>query len=384
MSKAFLAVGAFLLVLNIAGLPASLAASSATQMFPPKNCSPSKPLMAWDGNGDTFCMAIPTCAPGTYLTSVSAGVLSCAALPIPTCKSNETLTSTGPGTFSCVALSLPTCRANEVLTSTSEGTFSCVALTFPTCKSNEALTSTRPGTFACVALPEGSTKTIDNTVTKIIDNTSTKTEIVYVDRPQSGPVCTAYAEVCQAYQEQLRRLPDASGAAYYQSMIDAIRRDNLGISSAVLVEMVGRAIQHTLNNHKAGEVIAGVADSAAGISACTGSMNCSTLPPVDSESVEAALAAANYDGPSATQALVGASGTAVTLTQSDSGAAAQQARHIATIQSLYQNIVGRAGDDAGVAYWLAKINAGIPLAEIERGFLEACVQFAGTAYACKR
>lgn len=49
-------------------------------VFPPAGCSPRQPLMAWDGQGNTYCKAIPVCPPNQFLTSYSPGQLTCAAV----------------------------------------------------------------------------------------------------------------------------------------------------------------------------------------------------------------------------------------------------------------------------------------------------------------
>lgn len=75
----FISAGIFIL----AGIVApSLGFAAPSTIFPPVGCSPTRPLMAWDGTGNTYCLAIPVCAAGEVLTSYAPGQLSCVAIAI--------------------------------------------------------------------------------------------------------------------------------------------------------------------------------------------------------------------------------------------------------------------------------------------------------------
>jgi hypothetical protein len=58
------------------------AALAVSQVFPPVGCSPSTPLIAWDGNGNTYCTAIPNCGPNQVVTA-NGSTFSCMTLPTP-------------------------------------------------------------------------------------------------------------------------------------------------------------------------------------------------------------------------------------------------------------------------------------------------------------
>jgi hypothetical protein len=108
------------------------------KVFPPDNCSATKPFMAFNGvadNGNTYCSsgqdifhnAIPACAPD-QIVAYDGTQFYCTdnTLNPPTCAPGEVLTSNG-SSFQCTAtLTVPTCGPGEVLTG-SGGTLTCVA-----------------------------------------------------------------------------------------------------------------------------------------------------------------------------------------------------------------------------------------------------------------
>lgn len=82
------------IIIGVALFASPAHAANQAKVFPPQNCSPARPLMAWDGSGDTYCVAIPTCAAGQVLTSTGPGQLSCYTLPTSATKTvTNTITS---------------------------------------------------------------------------------------------------------------------------------------------------------------------------------------------------------------------------------------------------------------------------------------------------
>jgi hypothetical protein len=83
-------------------------AESGIRMFPPDNCSPTKPLIAWDGNGNTYCMALPSmlpaCAANQYLTSDGTAVK---CVNLPTQGNTNTATNTNTNTTTVVNAAAP-------------------------------------------------------------------------------------------------------------------------------------------------------------------------------------------------------------------------------------------------------------------------------------
>jgi hypothetical protein len=155
--------------------------------FPPDNCSASSPFMSFNGPAaghNTYCSdgqfvlknalpnctedqevvfhgtkficqditpTIPTCSPGSFLTSTDGKTFTCVKSNVPNCSDGEVLTYTN-GSFTCVKTGpdVPTCGPNQFLTY--NGTFQCanvLALDIPNCSDTQVLTK-RGGSLQCV------------------------------------------------------------------------------------------------------------------------------------------------------------------------------------------------------------------------------------------
>ena len=220
----------------VAALPlvGSSVKAPTSQIFPPSNCSPLQPLVAWDGAGNTYCKSIPVCGPGQALTSLSPGELSCTTI------------------VAAPAVVQPsTAQAIQNHTATSP----CDFQTLP----NGAVTG------GCSWGDGGSTE------------------------QAFGSDCTASPEVCAVYESQLGRLPDAAGATYWdgrraellaQGLTSAQIQAQLARDMSGTTEYVARnggtatvsAQEQTAQRNTYNSLLTGVADPNA---ACTGGTNCS-------------------------------------------------------------------------------------------------------------
>ncbi len=102
-------ISAFLLVF----LFAQSAQAAGVQFFPPQGpCNAENPILAWNGNGTTYCTHFPTavlpdCGDGEFLTKKN-GNLVCAKLTTGAVSSSTPATPTAPTTTTTTPTTTPT------------------------------------------------------------------------------------------------------------------------------------------------------------------------------------------------------------------------------------------------------------------------------------
>lgn len=195
----------------------------------------------------------------------------------------------------------------------------------------------------------------------------------------SGSGCTAYPEVCAVYAATLGRLPDAAGAAYYQSAIKGLRTSVPGITSATLQQYIQNDINYTTSHSDEGQLITGAAGSAYGIAPCVAPLDCSAL--LASNAVT--LQHTTYTGQGGSAAVISSSATAVTTTQAGASSAAEKrTQQLASINSALQQIVGHDISDTDKQWFVDKLNIGWTMDDVRANMQQTCAAAVGTSNAC--
>lgn len=207
--------------------------------------------------------------------------------------------------------------ANGTLNATAVTTLINLMNTAP-CADGQALTKTGLTTFACTNLKK-------TTTTKTSSSSTTVKDVG----------CSYDAVTCALYQQTTGGLPEAGGAAWWQQQEAAYVAQHPGATDA--------------------QVLQAMKDQAA------------TMPEV--------VNYATTGTSSAGRASVTTSGT-VTATQTqiaaDAATAASNNTSANIVQSLYQNVLGRSGEQAGVDYWTQQIQSGaMTVEQVQQAFVNS-------------